>query len=86
MPKDEAMKELPDRRDGAFVVRKPDHEGCFAMLTAIMHGKEHDYEIISSPEGLHLKKSSVMQPNLSALIAYYKHTQQKDLPQPLATW
>ena len=46
----------------------------------------YHFEIEDSAEGLHLKKASIMQPNLSALIAFYKHTQQKDLPHPLATW
>ena len=51
-----------------------------------MQDKEHNFIIMESAEGLHIKKATVYQPNLSALIAFYKHTSQKDLPHPLATW
>ena len=80
------MRDLPRTHDGAFVVRKAENAKSFAILTVMYGGKEHHFEIEDSAEGLHLKKASIMQPNLSALIAFYKHTQQKDLPHPLATW
>ena len=85
LTKDEALQELPRDRDGAFVVRKGE-KGEFAVLTAIMKGKEYNVEIEEAADGLRLKKGSGVQPNLSALIAYYKHTQQPDLPHPLIAW
>ena len=85
MSKDEALQELPRDREGAFVVRKGE-KGEFAVLTAIMKGKDYHVAIEETPEGLKLRKASSLQPNLSALIAFYKHSQQPDLPHPLTTW
>lgn len=58
----------------------------FGTLTLIANGKAFHAQIEDTTQGLHLKKSSVYQPNLSALIAYYKIPTQSDLPRCLIAW
>ncbi|EGD76274.1 hypothetical protein PTSG_00976 [Salpingoeca rosetta] len=83
MSKEEAMGKLP-QKEGAFVVRRSDD--YFATLTMIANGKAHHFNIEDTTQGLRLKKSTSFQPNLSALIAYYKIPTQADLPRCLMAW
>ena len=83
LAREEAMARLP-QKEGAFIVRRSDDN--FGTLSMIANGKTFHAQIEDTTQGLHLKKSSVFQPNLSALIAYYKISSQTDLPRALLGW
>ena len=79
----EALARLP-QKEGAFIIRRsPDF---FATLTMVANGKHFHAQIEDTTQGLRLKKSAAFQPNLSALVAYYKISTQTDLPRPLISW
>lgn len=77
------MAKLP-QKEGAFIVRRSEEN--FGTLSIIANGKAFHAQIEDTTQGLHLKKSAVFQPNLSALIAYYKISTQTDLPRSLLSW
>lgn len=83
LTKEEALARLP-KKEGAFIVRRSD--GYFATLSMVVNGKHFHSHIEDTTQGLRLKKSSVYQPNLSALVAYYKIPNQTDLPRTLVVW
>jgi hypothetical protein len=83
LSREEAMARLP-QKEGAFIVRRSDDN--FGTLSMIANGKTFHAQVEDTTQGLHLKKSSVFQPNLSALIAYYKISSQTDLPRALLSW
>eukprot|EP00056_Hartaetosiga_gracilis_P012188 m.192669 g.192669 ORF g.192669 m.192669 type:complete len:889 (-) comp13652_c2_seq18:125-2791(-) len=75
--KDEALDRL-SHIDGSFVVRRSDE--YFATLSMFAQGKVHHFHIEDKEKGIKLKKSKKYQPNLSALIAFYKIPTQTHLP------
>jgi hypothetical protein len=83
LKREEALARLP-QKEGAFIVRRSDDS--FATLSLVANGKVHHIPVEDTTQGLHVKKSTVFQPNLSALIAYYKIHTQTDLPRALITW
>jgi hypothetical protein len=83
LSKEDAIARLP-KKEGAFVIR-PNTEH-FATLTMVVQNKLYNAHILDSPQGLHFKKSTSYQLNLSALVAYYKLPSQKDLPRCLVAW
>ncbi|EDQ86839.1 uncharacterized protein MONBRDRAFT_27857 [Monosiga brevicollis MX1] len=83
LSREEALARLP-HKEGAFIVRKSNDN--FATLTMVANGKHFHVQVHDSTLGLHLKKSTAYQPNLSALVAFYMIAGQTDLPRPLVSW
>jgi hypothetical protein len=83
LTREEALARLP-QKEGAFVIRRS--TDYFATLTMVANGKHFHAQIQDTTEGLKLKKATKYQPNLSAMVAYYKIATQTDLPRPLSTW
>eukprot|EP00041_Stephanoeca_diplocostata_P017760 m.365014 g.365014 ORF g.365014 m.365014 type:complete len:961 (-) comp20810_c0_seq1:290-3172(-) len=84
LQKYEALDKLPKSREGTFIVRpNPQH---FATLSLVVSGKIFNVHILEADDGLHVKRSNEVYPNLSSLIDnYLLHTQQ-DLPRHLVLW
>eukprot|EP00047_Mylnosiga_fluctuans_P008189 m.6400 g.6400 ORF g.6400 m.6400 type:complete len:988 (+) comp2093_c0_seq1:589-3552(+) len=79
MTKDECMARLvKSNTQGQFLVRRPSDSG-FCVLSYIFKGKIEHAHVEDTPNGLHVVKSQIYQPNLSTLIAYYKLPDQEDL-------
>eukprot|EP00054_Salpingoeca_dolichothecata_P009049 m.51245 g.51245 ORF g.51245 m.51245 type:complete len:1027 (-) comp18133_c0_seq2:129-3209(-) len=78
--KNDALRKLnSQKREGAFIVRE-NSIGQFATLSVIVEGKMRHYTVEDTGHGVHIEGSGVCQPNLSALVAYYKLPTQGDLP------
>lgn len=81
--KHQALTQIPTQ-EGAFIICRS--ENHFATLILISDGKHRSFEIEDTTQGLHLIKSKLFHPNLSALVAYYKIPTQSDLPRCLLAW
>ena len=85
MTKDDAVARIPKGVEGAFVVRRSSETG-FATISYQHKNEVLHAHIEDTGQGLHLQESTVYQPNLSALVAYYKIPTQEDLRCSLITW
>ncbi len=82
---EQATSRIPTDREGAFVVRRSSEAG-FATISYLHKGAIKHAAIEDTGQGLHVVDSEVYQPNLSALIAYYKIPTQTDLECSLVSW
>eukprot|EP00042_Codosiga_hollandica_P006987 m.16647 g.16647 ORF g.16647 m.16647 type:complete len:961 (-) comp28546_c0_seq1:3435-6317(-) len=86
LPKEEGAKQLPLNRDGAFLVCRTDSEEAFATILVVSGGRILHFPVIETLDGLKLAQSPSVLPNLSAFVAYHKHSTQQGLPQQLVSW
>eukprot|EP00042_Codosiga_hollandica_P025938 m.119109 g.119109 ORF g.119109 m.119109 type:complete len:1049 (+) comp52040_c0_seq1:290-3436(+) len=78
LSRDECMEKLKDAPDGSFVVRES--EGHFGLLTMVASGRFHQFTILQTEQGVHLRESDVFHASLSALVDYYSWNSTAELP------
>jgi hypothetical protein len=81
--KDRSLRYLLDKPPGTFVVRGSDEH--FASLSLVTTSGLYHAHIENSALGIHLMKSLVCFPSISALVRHYRQPNQADLPIQLAS-